>query len=89
MTDTTDPAHHLPPICYIRHVTTGDVVMIRRGEPGYVPVETPCSPECLNARLPQPPTEDDVAAMRHGSLIGWDGPGADPNFWRRRRGQPS
>ena len=75
----------LPPLCYIRHPTTGETVEIRRGENGYYPISTRCSPECLNARLSHPPTEDDIAAMRHGSLIGWDSPGADPAFWRRRR----
>ena len=27
-------ADRLPPLCYIRHVTTGAVAMIRRGENG-------------------------------------------------------
>ena len=76
----------LPEVCYIRRIATGQTVMIRRGELGYVPVDITCSPECLNARLPRVPTEDEIDAMRHGSLMGWDGPSADQAFWSKRRG---
>jgi len=82
---TAQDSARLAPLCYIRHVTTGETVAIHRGENGYRAVGTLCSPECLNSRLPRPPTEEDISAMRHGSLIGWDSPGADPAFWRRRR----
>ena len=79
------PAKGLPPLCYIRHPTTGETVEIHRGENGWRPIRTLCSPEGLNSRLPHCPTEDDINAMRHGSLIGWDTPGADPDCWRRQR----
>lgn len=72
------------PVCYIHHVSTGKIVEVRRGEAGYRPVETRCSPACLNAALPIPPTAEDVLAMRHGSLMGWNTKGADPAFWRDR-----
>ncbi len=81
----TPPTADLPPVCYIRHVTDGHTVEIRRGEDGWHPANTLCSPDCLNARLPRPPTEDEIAAMTHGSLLGWNTPGADPAVWRRRR----
>ena len=79
------PAKSLLPLCYIRHPTTGATVEIHRGKNGYHPIGTLCSPEGLNGRLPHRPTEDDISAMRHGSLIGWDTPGADPDCWRRQR----
>lgn len=41
----------LPPICYIRHPTSGETVAILRNEDGYRPARTLCSPECLNAKL--------------------------------------
>lgn len=85
MNHPASAAATLPPLCYIRHPSTGETVAIHRGEDGYHPIRTRCSPACLNSRLPHPPTEDDIAAMQHGSLIGWDTPGADPNTWRRRR----
>ena len=78
-------AEALPPICYIRDVTTGETVAIRRRMDGFTSANTLCSPECLNSRLPQVPTEDEIAAMKHGTLLGWDTPGANPTFWRRRR----
>ena len=85
MTSKTTNTETLPEMCYVRHITTGETVMIRRGEMGYLPVDIKCSPECLNARLPRVPTEDEIAAMRHGSLMGWEVPGVDPAFWRRQR----
>ncbi len=85
MTSNTTSKETLPEMCYVRHITTGETVMIRRGEMGYLPVETKCSPECLNGRLARVPTEDEIATMRHGSLMGWEGPGVDPSFWRRQR----
>ena len=41
----------LPPLCYIRYPTTSETVEIRRGEDGWHPANTKCSPECLNAKL--------------------------------------
>lgn len=73
----------LPPLCYIRHPETGETVAILRGESGWHPANTRCSPECLNARLAHPPTPEQVLAMKHGSLMGWDTPGADAAKWRR------
>jgi hypothetical protein len=78
---STTPDH--PPRCYIRHPTTGETVEIRRGENGYHPVDTVCSPDCLNRHLPRPPAAAEVLAMKHGSLMGWNTPGADPAKWER------
>jgi hypothetical protein len=81
---TTKPiAETLPPVCYIRHPGSGAPVAIRRGESGYHPVDTKCSPECLNSRLPVPPTAEQILAMTHGSLLGWDSKGANPALWVR------
>ncbi|MGA9867265.1 MAG: hypothetical protein WBQ75_12610 [Acetobacteraceae bacterium] len=84
---TTGSATRLPPVCYIRHVTTGETVLIRRGVAGWESANTPCSPACLNARLPRPPTEDEIAAMRYRSLIGWKTPACNPATWRARERQ--
>ncbi len=81
-----DPkATALPPICYIRHPTSGETVAIWRNEDGCRPAGTLCSPECLNAKLSPQPTEAQINAMKHGSLMGWDTPGANPAFWSRLR----
>jgi hypothetical protein len=84
MTSSNHAAETLPPLCYIRHLTTGETLLILRGEDGYRHANTLCSPECLNAKLSPPPTEAQISAMRHGSIMGWDRPGANPAFWRRR-----
>ena len=78
-------SQRLPELCYVSHPTTGRTAMIRRGESHYYPVDTVCSPACLNSKLQPPPTEDEIAAMKHGSIIGWETPGANPEWWRRRR----
>ena len=73
----------LPPLCYVRHPTTGETVEIPRGENGWHPANTKCSPQCLNGKLPHPPTQEQVLAMKHGSIMGWDTKGADPAMWTR------
>ncbi len=37
MTSTTTNTETLPEMCYVRHITTGETVMIRRGEMGHLP----------------------------------------------------
>src|SRR5271166_2588031 len=83
MSDARDSASALPPLCYIRHPETDETVIIIRREPGWRPAHTKCSPECLNAKLAHPPTPEQILAMKHGSLVGWDTPGADPAVWQR------
>ena len=78
-----DSATTLPPLCFVRHPTTGETVEIRRGETGFHPANTKCSPDCLNSKLPQAPTPEQVLAMKHGSLMGWDTKGANPAMWTR------
>lgn len=73
----------LPPVCYIRHPTSGATILIRRDVTGYYPVADADLPECLNSKLDRPPTPAEVVAMTHGSLFGWNTPGADPAFWTR------
>ncbi len=73
----------LPPLCFIRHPVSGDTVQIRLGENGWHPANTPCSPECLNAKLPRVPTAVEILAMQHGSIMGWDTPGTNPEMWQR------
>lgn len=84
MTTSNDAAGGLPEICYVLHPTSGETVAILHGEDGYRTLDTLCSPECLNAKLSPPPTEAQINAMKHGSMFGWDTPGADPAFWRHR-----
>ena len=75
----------LPPVCHARHPETGSVILIRRGEPGYYPVDTNLSAEMLNACLDPVPTALQVEAMLIGSMFGWRAPGARPAALRERR----
>jgi hypothetical protein len=67
MTPSNNAADALLPLCYVRRPATGETVAILRGEDGYRPANTTCSPECLNAKLSPPPTEAEIRAMKHGS----------------------
>ena len=81
--DTPSSAAALPLLCFTRHPVSGDTVQIRLGENGWHPANTTCSPECLNAKLPRVPTAAEALAMKHGSMMGWDTPGANPEMWKR------
>jgi len=73
----------LPPLCYVRHHPTGEKSLIIRGENHYYPANTKCRAEHMKAKLPHPPSAAWIVAMKHGSLMGWDAPGADPAMWER------
>ncbi len=85
MTRANNAAEALPLLCYVRHPTSGATVAILLREDGYRPANTLCSPECLNAKLMPQPSEAQINAMKHGSMFGWDTPGANPAFWRSRQ----
>ena len=78
MPTMTPAAATLPRVCFARHPSTGGTILVIRGEAGYHPVTTSCTPEQLNAARPEPPSRAQVAAMLAGSLFGWDQPIADP-----------
>jgi len=74
----TDPTG-LPLRCYARHPTTGETIMLVRGQLGFWPADTAAAPEGLNADLADPPTTAQTQAMLTGSMFGWHVPGADPS----------
>ncbi len=76
-TRSTDPAG-LPVRCYAQHPTTGETVLIIRGQLGYWPEGGAATPEQLNAGLPSPPMPEQVVAMLAGSMFGWAVRGPDP-----------
>lgn len=75
----------LPARCFAQLPSTGETIVIVRGESGYRPIDSVCPPEMLNAALPEPPTPEQVQAMLIGSMFGWDVPGADPDVLRGTR----
>jgi len=67
----------LPELCYTTLPSNqGQVIAIRRGEPGYYPIVTALTAEELNGDANI--TAAQISAMLAGSLFGWDVPGADP-----------
>jgi hypothetical protein len=70
------PAANLPERSYAYHPTSGETIMVKRGERGFYPVTTDVKPELLNKVRGVTPQQ--AAAMLTGSLFGWDCPLADP-----------
>lgn len=75
----------LPEYCYAILPTTGEMIVVKRGETGYFPQNPDNAPwgpenmESLNERLGV--TKGQAEAMRNGSMFGWDIPASDPNNW--------
>ena len=63
-TNKSAPSEKLPPLCYIRHLTSGETVLIRRGVDGWEPANTACSPACLNAKFDRVPTPAEILPGR-------------------------
>lgn len=74
----------LPDTCYSYLRTTGEVIIIVRGESGYYPTSFSSDDKEFNKQLvdeynpKRGITKAQVAAMEAGSMFGWDVPGADP-----------
>lgn len=74
----------LPETCYSTLPSTGELIVIKRGEPGYFrpPMYTRLLEnrrhvaEIMNSDMGV--TEAQEKAMLVGALVGWDNPGADP-----------
>ena len=76
----------LPDICYGVLATTNEIILIKKGETGYVPTGYAAAKTAkdadnwcneLNSRLDI--TKAQRKAMELGSMCGWDIPGADPD----------
>lgn len=73
----------LPEYCYSTLPSTGEIIVIKRGEKGYYPQRpenAPWNPENLdhiNAQLGV--TKAQVNAMTAGSMFGWDAPASNPD----------
>ena len=77
-------AEGLPELCYSVHESTGELIVIKRGECGYYPTDYNTPDKERNVELADRLNERlDVdmwqrQAMEVGSICGWDVPGADP-----------
>jgi hypothetical protein len=79
MNDVATILQKLPETCFAKLPSTGEVIGLRRGMSGYVPLSKPpagWSLEQLNQGIA---TKAQVEAMLAGSLFGWHVPAADPD----------
>ena len=79
-----------PEMCFSTLPSTGQLICIKRGKPGYALSEWGTSDsgwnaeiaDELNERLGVTPAQRQ--AMEIGSMVGWDAPGADPAAWENK-----
>lgn len=77
-------ADGLPEMCFTLLPTDGTLICIKRGESGYYPSDWSTSDRAKNRELADynneklGVTKAQEEAMRTGSMVGWDAPGADP-----------
>ena len=77
-------AEGLPELCYSLHESTGELIVIKRGECGYYPTDYNTPDKERNIELADRLNEKlgvnmwQRQAMEVGSICGWDVPGADP-----------
>lgn len=83
MGDALANLQKLPPLAYIdnshdKSPGAAPVIAVRRGESGYYPIHTSITAAYLNDKLGVTPLQ--AEAMHHGSMFGWETPGADVDF---------
>ena len=77
----------LPKQCYSTLASTGEIILIKRGEDGYFPSDLPDSGREENRRVVDERNREggvskaQEAAMSAGSMFGWDVPAADPRSY--------
>ena len=85
-------AEGLPEICYSVHESTGELIVIKRGECGYHQTDYSTNDKEQNIELADRLNEKlgvdmwQRQAMEVGSICGWDVPGADPAKYQERLG---
>ena len=81
---SSEIAKGLPELCYSVHESTGELIVIKRGECGYYPTDYNTSDKERNVELADRLNEKlgvnmwQRQAMEVGSICGWIVPGADP-----------
>jgi hypothetical protein len=74
---TEDTFDDLPEFCYSTSELNGKTILIKRGETGYYTTTYADIPaQSLNEQLGI--IKEEQIAMVHGSMFGWDTPGANP-----------
>ena len=80
----TNYFNELPEFSFAYLNTTGEVILIKRGESGYYP-----QPQLQNRSVDElnelyDITKAQAEAMQHGSMWGWDVPASNPQLWERK-----
>lgn len=80
----------LPELAYAIHMMDGSVIIIKKGESGFYPIDTAKFPQAVaepeafvaqqNTAMGVRPSQ--AQALFMGSLFGWDLPGANPETYR-------
>jgi len=71
--------HKLPEFCYGTLRSTGEIILLKRGEMGFWKSKDQRPADELNATLGV--TKAQRAAMEMGSMFGWNCTGADPDTY--------
>ena len=77
----------LPEVCYSILPSTGDVIIIKRGESGYYRCEYSTEDKAFNREFANDRNANlgvskaQAEAMKAGSMFGWDTPAADPKSY--------
>ena len=85
-------AEGLPEMCYSVHESTGELIVIKRGECGYHQTDYSTDDKDRNVELADHLNEKlgvdmwQRQAMEVGSICGWDVPGADPAKYQEHLG---
>lgn len=71
---------NLPEYAFIRSYKTGETIMLKRGEMGFIVDKNleNVTPEEMNQHWGVTPEQ--LKAMEIGAFFGWDQPGADPDY---------
>ena len=93
LADGTVPKPHipdgLPELCFSILPGAGKLICIKRGESGYYPSDWETGDPKRNretadfANEQRGITKAQELAMLHGSMAGWDTPGADPQYYEK------
>ena len=69
----------LPEVCFTYLLSDYSLIGIKRGEPGYYPIQLRPEVTAASLNAASGVTPQQVMAMEAGSMFGWDCPGADPD----------
>lgn len=91
--DRFDPefTRRLPDLCWAVTEADGKLICIEKGKPGYTPSEWETGDPVRNRRIADYSnqklgvTPQQASAMLHGSMFGWNTPGADPKVYGQQK----